>query len=442
MSKQYDYDVLYLGAGHGTFDGAIPLASKGYHLGVIEADKIGGTCPNWGCNAKIALDAPVRTLHEKQRLNGILNGDLSIDWYKNMQHKHKIIDGLPNAIEGLLKHFKIDVIKGRGSLVDGHTVEVNGKTKSAKNIVIATGLHSNHLDIPGSDLAHDSKDFLALDHMPKNLTIIGSGYISIEFADIANASGANVTVLMHHDKALRQFYQPYVEKTLDALSQRGVKFIKNATPKSFEKDGSQLTVKYNDDKVKTDWILDATGRNPNVKNIGLDKVGVKYDANGIKVDDHLRTSVDSIYASGDVADTDEPKLTPTAQFQSKYLMHLFSGDTKDAIDYPVIPTVVFSSPRLAKFGVSVDEAKQKGYKVVSKNLTGDWYRQIDKEQPAHLTLIFDQDKHLVGATEVSDKADDTIDSLLPAAEYKLSPAQVERMIYLFPSIASDVWANL
>jgi len=157
MTNQYDYDVLYLGSGHGTFDGAIPLAQSGVKVGVIEADMIGGTCPNYGCNAKITLDAPVVLMRAAERLSGIVQGNLNIDWTQNEAHKETVINGLPDMIGGLLTDSGIDVIHGRGVFEDNHTIVVAGKSVTADKIVISTGLRPHRLDISGSELAHDSR---------------------------------------------------------------------------------------------------------------------------------------------------------------------------------------------------------------------------------------------------------------------------------------------
>lgn len=443
MANQYDYDVLYLGSGHGTFDGAIPLAHSGVKVGVVEEDMIGGTCPNYGCNAKITLDAPVALLREAERLQGVVEGNLSINWTKSEAHKQDVIKGLPGMIGGLLKDAGIDVIHGKGTFKDRHTVLVDGQAKTAENIVVSTGLRPHRLDITGSELAHDSRDFMSLTTLPKQIAIVGAGYISMEFATIANAAGADVTVLMHGDRVLRNFYQPYVDQVVKGLADRGVKFIKNANVSAFEKTGDQISIHYGDDDTLTvDWVLDATGRIPNVEKIGLDEIGVKYNQHGIEVNDYLQTSVDNIYASGDVIDKEQPKLTPTAIFESTYLFKRFSGQSNDPIKYPVIPSVVFTSPRIAKAGVSVEDAKKQGYQVETNHLPDDWYRQVDNETEGDNSLIFDKQHHLVGVTEFSEQADNVINTLLPAIEFKFSAEELGRMVYLFPSIGSSAWAQL
>ncbi len=175
----------------------------------------------------------------------------------------------------------------------------------------------------------------------------------MEFATIANAAGADVTVLMHGDKALRRFHQPFVEAVIDDLQSRGVTFVRNAGIRQLSRDDGDITVHYGDDAtLAVDMVLDATGRIPNVEGIGLEAAGVTVTPHGIPVNDHLQTNVPSIYAAGDVIDKEQPRLTPTATFESYYLYQLFSGQTDAAIDYPPIPTVVYTSPRIAQVACS------------------------------------------------------------------------------------------
>lgn len=443
MTNQYDYDVLYLGSGHGTFDGAIPLAQSGVKVGVIEADMIGGTCPNYGCNAKITLDAPVVLMRAAERLSGIVQGNLNIDWTQNEAHKETVINGLPDMIGGLLTDSDIDVIHGRGVFEDNHTIVVAGKSVTADKIVISTGLRPHRLDISGSELAHDSRDFMALKTLPQKIAIIGSGYISMEFATIANAAGADITVLMHGERALRQFHAPYVDKVVTDLKQRGVTFISNAAVTAFEQNGDQIQVIYGDNKsLSVDWVLDASGRVPNVDNIGLETLGLTHTKSGIPVNDYLQTNIDNIYASGDVIDKTQPKLTPTAIFESTYLFKQFSGQTKAPIHYPVVPSVVFTSPRIAQAGMLVQDAEKGDYVVQQTDLKTDWYRQVDNETLADNTLIFDQQHNLVGVTEVSEQAENVINTLLPAIEFKFGPDEIGRLIHLFPSIGMATWGQL
>ncbi|MCH4056923.1 MAG: NAD(P)/FAD-dependent oxidoreductase [Lactobacillaceae bacterium] len=441
MTDKYDYEVLYLGTGHGTFDGAAPLAATGVSVAAIESDLIGGTCPNRGCNAKIALDEAVKVTRESERLAKILEGQLQINWTENITHKQQIIQPLPADLSKRMTDAGVTIIKGHAQFKDEHTVIVDDHQEiTAEKIVIATGLKPHRLAIPGSELAHDSSDFMNLEKLPAQITIIGAGFISLEFATMANAAGSDVTIITHGNQVLRKFYQPYVELIIADLTKRGVKFIRNASVQSFAKVGDQYQVTYGaQQQLVTDWILDATGRIPNLDKLALDKAGVKFDQNGVFVNDHLQTNVASIYAVGDVIASDQPKVTPSATFESKYLTKLFSGATTDPIEFPVIPTVVFTSPRIAQAGISVAEAQEKGYQITENNLADYWYYQVDRETIAKSIQIHDHDGRLVGITEISDQAPDAINALLPAVEFKFNRDQIERLVGLFPTIGYAAW---
>ena len=203
-------------------------------------------------------------------------------------------------------------------------------------------------------------------------------------------------------------------------------------------------VKTNQGDFKADWVLNATGRPANVEGIGLDEVGVKYNHQGIEVNDHLQTNIPSIYAAGDVLDKKVGKLTPTAIFESEYLTDLFSGVTDKSIDYPAVPSAVFTTPRIAQVGISVDEDETNSNKYTIKDvdLATDWFRMTKNENEGTSKLIYDNHGVLVGATEVSDQAEDSISTILPAIEYQLTPKQIKHMISLFPTIGSESWSKL
>lgn len=444
-NPNFDYDVIYIGSGHAAFDGAKTLCKEGFKIAFVEANAVGGTCPNWGCNAKIVLDGPVTLAKTQRRMQDIVEGETHLNWTANMKHKHEGIDNIKVDREATMKKLGMDVIHGFAKFNDAHTLEINGEHITSDKIVIATGLTPHRIEVEGRELAHDSQDFLNLEHMPKRMAIIGSGYIAMEFATMANEAGAEVTILMHGDKALRHFYQPYVKQLVTEMKNSGINFVPNADVQAFHQDGNTYTVNYgNQQTLAVDWILDASGRVPMVHNMGLENIGVQYDARrGVIVNNYLQTSIPNIYASGDVAATGQPNLTPTATFESQYLKHLFAGETNQPIDFPAIPSVVFTSPRISQMGVSVDEAEQSDQYIVEKhNMVNTWFRQITKEPIAQSAYVFDRQHRLVGFTEISEEADNAVDMLVPAINMKMTPMEMERNVHLFPSIGHDTWKQL
>lgn len=444
-TTNYDFDILYLGSGHGTFDGAPTLAKQGLKVGVIEAGLVGGTCPNYGCNAKITLDFPVHLQHQVHELNPVLRGALTLDWNANLRHKQKIIEPLPDMLTHRMTDSGMMLIKGFGHFVDAHTIAVNETQYTADKIVIATGLKPRPLTIPGNEWAMDSTAFMALDNLPANLVIIGGGYIAMEFATMAIAAGSQVTVILRGDHALRQFHQPLVNQLMLHLTDQGVTFLRQTTVQAIKKTATQrYEVLTEDDTLVTNGVLNATGREPNIDLLALDAIGLDSTANGILVNDHLQTNIPNIYAVGDVIDKPQPKLTPTATFEARYLAQLLGEHTTDPIDYPPIPTAVFSSPRLAQVGVSVTtaQAHPAEYRIVEQHLADNWYHQVSQSKIGTTILVFDQADCLVGATELSDRATASINTLLPAITLKLTAHEVNRIIPIFPTDESAAWKLL
>lgn len=446
------YDVIYIGSGHAAWHGALILNQMKKRVAIIEKDKISGTCTNYGCNPKILLEGPFEAVESLQNYEDIVKNTPQIDWSKLMEYKQQTIRPLHKGLESIFESQGIDIIKGEGILKDNHTVNVGDTDYKAKYIVIATGQRSNELDIEGKELTHNSTDFLDLIEFPKRITFLGGGFVSIEFASIAAKMGSEVSIVVHSDKVLKQYHQPYVERLIKKLETEGVKFYFNIDVTKLEtiEGGLKLT----DNKVfqlETDYVVDATGRVPNVENIGLNKLGINYDKYGIKVNKFMQTNVPNIYASGDVVSKKLPKLTPTATFESNYIALNILGSDADkknfplkvlklrGIKYPAIPNVVYSLPRIAHVGMSVEEAERKpGYKVKTVKFGEQLEFQYKHEREAEMKIVLDSRNRLKGAVIYGSAADDLINILTIIINKKMSGREVNKMIFAFPSASSGV----
>ncbi|WP_175577942.1 dihydrolipoyl dehydrogenase family protein [Periweissella cryptocerci] len=440
-----DFDVLFIGSGHAAFDGAVPLGLNGQKVGVVEENLVGGTCPNYGCNAKITLEEPAEISHLLKQMAGRGLAAQTMNWHDTMIHKHEIIKKMPALIESVLASGQVKIIRGHARLQDAHTVIVDGQAYTAEKLVIATGARPHELAIVGAEYLHDSQDFMSLAEIPAHITILGGGYIGMEFATIALAAGAQVDVIVRHETILANFYQPFVTELVASLKAEGVRFIMDTDVEKVQAQGANYLISgAGDFALETYYVLNATGRVPNVENIGLDIVGVQYNAKGVVVDEFLQTSVAGIYAAGDVVDKQVPKLTPTAIFESHYLAKLLSGETTAPIKYPYVPTVTFTTPRIAMAGVTPDEAAAHPdvYEITENNVRDDWYRQVRNENFGQNILVFDKAHHLVGITEISDRADEVVNAVLPAMEFGWGPAEFERLPMLFPSITASAFGQI
>ncbi|WP_053032200.1 dihydrolipoyl dehydrogenase family protein [Staphylococcus haemolyticus] len=433
------YDVVFIGSGHAAWHAALTLKHAGKDVAIIEKDTIAGTCTNYGCNAKILLEGPYEVLEESAQYNGIIQSqDLHVNWENLMDYKKQVINPMNGMLKGMFEQQGIDVYMGAGVIKDAHTV--NDEALQTENIVIATGQHSNKLDIEGKELTHDSRDFLSMDELPKRMTFIGVGIISVEFASIMIKSGVEVTMIHHSDKPLKGFNQTHVTQLIKKLEDEGVHFYFDEETQKVEKIGEAYKVSTASGlTIDTDYVLDATGRNPNVEGIGLDQVGIEYSKKGISVDGHLRTNVSNIYASGDVLDKDIPKLTPTATFESNYIAAHILGMTQDEIQYPAIPSVLYSLPRLSQIGVSVQEAEQsERYTVKHIPFGKQMVFEYKNETDAEMYAVLDEEKRLVGADIYGVDAADLINLLVFIINQRMTAQDLNQLIFAFPGASSGV----
>ena len=435
-----DFDVLFLGSGQGAWNGAIPMAKAGLRVGVIEEGLFGGVCTNRGCNAKITLDRPVDLLRQIEALQGQgITGFPQLDWADSMAHKHGVIDQLAAANKQKLEDAGVKTIIGHGVFQDEHTLVVEKKSYTAEKIVLVTGRLPHRMAIPGSEFFHDSTDFLAMPQMPKRITLIGGGYIAMESATMANAFGADVTVILRGQEVLRDFYPPYVKEVVKDLTNRGVKFHYNETIQEARQTSQGIElVGANGYRHLTDYVLDATGRLPQLDGMNFEGIGLATTPEGIPVNDYLQTNLPHIYATGDVLVKSVPKITPVAAYESQYLARLFTGKTKEAIQYPIIAQTVFTSPRIATAGVTPMDAlaNPDRYTLTSVDYGAkDWFHQVGNDPLNLITFVHDQEGYLVGVTNVGPDAVETVNGLLDVMNQHIKAPDQEELIYIFPSIA-------
>jgi glutathione reductase (NADPH) len=436
-----DYDTIFIGSGHATWHAAVALAHAQHKVAIIEEDTIAGTCTNFGCDAKILLDGPFELTEQLKQYQGIgINTTPTIDWSQLMAYKQQVIQPLSVQMTAVFKQLGITIITGHGELTDTHTVQVADSTYTADTIVIGTGQRPVKLAIPGAELMHDSRDFLDLPTMPKRLTLIGAGIISFKFANMAVLLGSEVHIIEFADRALPAFYSEHVEKMIAHLQAAGVHFHFGEALSQVTKSATGLlATTENGLTIESDDIIAATGRIPNIEYLGLTKVGVKTDRHGIIVDDHLRTNIPNIYASGDVISKTLPKLTPTATFESNYIAGQLLGSTA-AIDYPVIPSVVFTLPRIAQVGIPVENAKldTDHFHVQALPYGKLLAFQYQNEVDADLQLVFDQENYLVGASIYGNGAPDLINLLTMIINDHVSANTLSQKIFAFPSASVGI----
>ena len=441
--KQYDYIIL--GTDHEGYKLARLLAKTGKSLLAVEGGLFGGTCPNVGCEPKIFLSGPVHVAQASRQLVGRgISQAAQLDWNQLMTAKKARFDSWPGETKAIYEKM-CDVAVGYGKFVGPHTIEVNGQQYQGKKIIIATGHRPHRLNIPGADLMNSSTDVLSLAHRPKRAVFIGGGYVAIELASFLAAAGTKVEMLIRSERILRGFYSKYAREMVRALEKQGVVFHFHTSATKVEAVENAYQVTTNQDTViDTDYVVDASGRVPNIEKLNLSAAGINYSAKGIDVDDHLQTSTTAVYAIGDITSQPVPKLTPVAEFDADYLYQVFEEGQTAPIHYPTIGTAAFSFPELAQVGVSPDSVLDAPhYQVEERSLAGSSLYAGLNEQGARLTLVYNQDHQLIGASEIGATAADDINNLVPVIGLQVTrTAWRQNIMPIYPAIADKVGGTL
>lgn len=434
------YDAIVIGSGPAGNSAAYGLKEQGKKVAIIESDLWGGTCPNRGCDPKKMLMSGVEA---QKRIETMLGKGFDqtpkIVWEDLMTFKKSYTDFVPQNTKEGLDAAEIDRYQGQASFLDANQIVVNDQELSANQFLIATGQRPAVLSIDGQDLLQSSTDFLDLNHLPKKMAFIGAGYITFELAVITSAAGSEVHIIHHNDRPLKEFDQELVNDLVEHMKADGIQFHFNVNTKSVELMHPNYRITGENFELVVDMVIGATGRIPNVEGLNLEKAGVSYDKRGIKVDEHLRTTQQNIFACGDVIAKKQPKLTPVAGFEAGYVVNAMNGDT-EAIDYPLIPTIVFGDQRLARIGLSERELADHPEKYHSETTDlSSWYtyHRIN-DQGAKIKIVYDEDDKIVAITCLSQLADEVINYLLIILTKKMSHEEVEKYIFAYPSPASDL----
>lgn len=361
--SDYDFDLFVIGAGSGGVRAARMAATSGVRVAVAEDRYMGGTCVNVGCVPKklyVYASHYAEQIHEAAGFGWQVEKP-TFDWATLRDNKKAEISRLNGIYQNLLDGSGVQVIDGRGQVVDAHTVEVNGQRYTSERVLIATGGWPVVPPIDGAELALTSNEIFDLDQFPQRILIVGGGYIAVEFAGIFAGLGAQTTQLYRGELFLRGFDNQIRQFVADEMIKKGVDLRFNINVESIRKlDNGNLSVLLTDgSSVETDAVLYATGRKPNVTGLGLEQAGVALaDSGAVEVDQHFQTSVPSIYALGDVIN--RVQLTPVALAEGMQLVeHLYGDDSgSKTVNYQLIPTAVFSQPNIGTVGLSEEQARE------------------------------------------------------------------------------------
>lgn len=444
------YDVVVIGGGPGGYVAGIRAGQLGLKTLVVEKDKLGGICLNWGCIPTKALikNAEVLNTFKHAEDFGFSFDNLKSDFSKAVKRSRDISAKSSKGIEFLFKKNKVDHLYATAKIVSKGVIEIDQQGKkekiNAKHIIIATGARPRILPNIPVDYKQiiTSSEAMVLPEVPKRLVVIGSGAIGSEFAYVYNAYGSKVTIiemldslLPIEDREITKILRRNFEKSgIEVYTEAKVESVttgKEATVKFTTKDGVK--------EIKADIVLSAIGVQGNIENLGLETLGVKTEKSFIKIDKMMKTNIDGIYAIGDVAGP--PCLAHKASHEGIVCVEAIAGKHPHAVDYENIPGCTYCQPQVASVGMTEEKARATGKEIKVGRYP---FRSHGKalalnETEGMVKLIFDAKYgELLGAHIIGPEATEMIAELTTARTLETTAEQIYNTIHAHPTLTEGV----
>ncbi|EGQ2724307.1 FAD-containing oxidoreductase [Staphylococcus pseudintermedius] len=431
------YDLIVVGFGKAGKTLAKFAAQQGKRVAVIEksAEMYGGTCINIGC-------IPSKVL--------VHDGIEAASFNDAMQRKRDVVNALNSKnYHNLADEETVDVINMTASFKSAHAIDLLNaqgeavQTIEGKNIVINTGAKSVIPNIKGIDTSqrvYDSKAIMDLTQQPKRLVIVGGGYIALEFASIFANFGTTVTVLERSDQILKREDAVIAQQVTEDLTQKGIQFIYNAETEAIEDEADVTKVVTNQGTFEADAVLVATGRKPNTEGLNLEAAGVQLGQRGeIIVNDKLQTSVDHIYAVGDVHGGLQFTYISLDDFRI-VKSQLFGDGKRILAQRGVVPYTMFIDPPMARVGMTATEAREKGYDILENQVAVNTMprHKINNDTRGLFKAVVDaKSGQVLGATLYGQQSEELINIVKLAIDQQLPYAVLRDNIYTHPTMAES-----
>ncbi|MEP3653987.1 MAG: dihydrolipoyl dehydrogenase [Litorimonas sp.] len=443
------YDVIIIGAGPGGYNCAIRCGQLGLKVACVESrETLGGTCLNVGCMPSKALLHATELYETAQKdfPSMGLKATVEADIPAMIESKNKVVTGLTQGIEYLFKKNKVDHIRGFGKIKSKGEVEVDGKVYKTKNIVIATG--SEVANLPGVEIDEktivSSTGALDLQEVPKNLLVIGGGVIGLELGSVWRRLGAKVTVVEFMPTIMVNSDKEIQKAALRMFKKQGMKFELSRKVMAVEKSKSGLSVKTEaadggkPKDIDADIVLVCIGRKAYTDGLGLENVGIETDKRGRVQHDHWKTSVDGIWAIGDVIDG--PMLAHKAEEEGVAVAESIAGQSGH-VNYAVIPDVVYTHPEIASVGQTEEELKEAGipFKKGKFPFTANSRARANHEAEGFAKILAHAETdEILGAHILGPLAGDLIHEVAVAMEFKAASEDLARTCHAHPTVSEAV----
>jgi glutathione reductase (NADPH) len=441
-------DVIVIGTGSAAQNVAYTCRASGWSVAVVDSRPFGGTCQLRGCDPKKVLVGVAELVDWSRRLQdkGISAPGLSIKWPDMMRFKRTFTDPVPEQTEHSFAEAGITLRHGRARFVDRTAVQVGEDTLVGHHVVIATGARHASLGIPGEEYLTTSTQFLELDNLPPRVVFVGGGYIAFEFAHIAARAGASVQILHRGARPLNKFDPDLVSQLVQATRDLGVEIHLNTAVTALERRGNHVLVHaqtgVQEHTIEADLVVHAAGRVPEIDDLDLDVAGITRQQDGISVNAYLQSVTNpAVYAAGDSVASGGFPLTPVAGMQGDIVARNLLEGNQHTPNYTGIPSVVFTTPPLARVGLDEEAAHAQGLRFSTHHQdTSGWYssRRVALQHTGFKVLVEEGTDHLLGAHLLGLHAEEVINLFALAIRAGLRATDLKQMVYAYPTSSSDV----
>ncbi len=445
--SDFDFDLYVIGGGSGGVRAARVAAAQGAKVAIAESSRMGGTCVIRGCVPKklMVFASGYSEMFGDAQAYGwdIPDGlEATFQWAPFKTKLHAELDRLEGVYRKLLGGSDVEIHDARAVLSGPQEVTLDdGRSFTAKTILVATGGHPVRPEIENAELGMVSDDLFHMDELPKSILIVGGGYIACEFAGVLNGLGVEVTQFYRGAQILRGFDEEARGLIAEGMQERGVDLhLGTNIVEMKEAEGGGIWVKAtNGDERTFDKVLFATGRDPNSKGLGLEELGIEVGRRGeVVVDAYSKTSVDSVYAIGDV--TNRVNLTPVAIREGMAFVETVFKDNPTKVDHELIPSAVFTQPEMGTIGLSEEAAREQEpievYATSFKPMQGAFAGRSDR---VLMKLIVSQaTRKVLGCHIVADGAGEMIQLAGIAVKMGATKEDFDRTVAVHPTMSEEL----
>lgn len=450
------YDVVVIGAGPGGYVAAIRAAQLGLKVALVEKEHLGGVCLNWGCIPTKALlrNAEVISLLEQGKEFGFSVTGVEADFGAAVDRSRKVAERLVKGVGTLMRKNKVEVVEGRAVLRGANSVEVSLTEGGSRlletrspggGIIIATGGRARSIPgvTPDGERVLTYREAIVLREAPDPVVIVGAGPIGMEFADIWQTYGADVTVVEMLPRALPLEDEEVSTVVERAFKRRKVKILTGTRVKALETGAGGIQVRVDGEDgeqvLEAQRALIAIGVQPNTENLGLEASGVKLDRGQIVIDETMRTSVPGVYAIGDV--TGKLALAHVASAQGIVAVETIAGAETRKLDYDAMPRCTYCQPQVASFGLTEAQAIEQGYdaKVGRFPFLASGKALGLGEREGFVKIVADAVYgEILGAHLVGPEVTELLPELVLARNWELTPEEIARSVHAHPTLSEAV----